>query len=103
MKTSHRVQHAQAKIGTLLKLNPTEKTTFDDLESPVSDLASMADVTATMMEAVGQSAASPDAKFRDGYCIVRNSDIDRLLFCAYHLNEMAKDLKSQYFAVLEAE
>jgi hypothetical protein len=73
-------------------------SSYSNLESEISDLASMASVNASLME---QAASSTGPEHRPGYSIVRSSDIDDLLFCAFHLRAMAGDLKKQYYAAFE--
>jgi hypothetical protein len=74
---------------------------YSDLESPISDAALMAGVNSTLMEDVAGYTAKPASKFRPGYSIVRDQDIDQLVFCAYHLEQMIVALKKQYFAATE--
>jgi hypothetical protein len=78
---------------------PIAHDIVEGLESSMCDAAYMAAVNATILEA---SIGGPkDAEIHKGFVMISNKDVEELLFCAYHLDEMIRALKEKYYELLD--
>jgi hypothetical protein len=80
---------------------PTIFRTFGRLESPVCDLALMAGVNSSIVEAAMN--VPEEARIHKGHVQIATQEADELLFCAYHLEDMVRDLKAKYYELLEGQ
>lgn len=79
---------------------PIAHSVVGRLESSLCEIANMAGVNSSILEASLNAPA--ELRFRKGQVLIGETETEQLLFCAYHLEEMIKEFKAQYYAVLKA-
>jgi hypothetical protein len=75
---------------------PIARNDVARLESPLCEVAHMAAVNSSVLEA----SLSVPAQIREGHVFITDQEAEELLFCAFHLERMIKAFKEQYYAAL---
>jgi hypothetical protein len=73
---------------------------YDDLESPISDVANMASICVTLMEGYLSDVAAMREMDLTGKQVVKlmEKDSEQLVFAVYLLKTMTNSLRDRYFA-----